>query len=80
MKSIVENGYQDNIKHLTNPIRCATILLKRTIMAEMAGVHMRMTEQQITFIKAQAAKKGVNSSEFVRALIDKAIIKDAKKK
>jgi predicted DNA binding CopG/RHH family protein len=40
---------------------------------------MRMTEQQITFIKAQATKKGMNSSEFVRALIDKAIIKDAKK-
>ena len=32
MKSIVENGYQDNIKYLTNPIRRATILLKRTNM------------------------------------------------
>jgi predicted DNA binding CopG/RHH family protein len=48
-------------------------------MAEMAGVHMRMTEAQLNYIKARAVKKGINQSEVVRNLIDKAIIKDARK-
>ena len=48
-------------------------------MAEMAGVHMRMTEAQLKYIKERAVKKGINQSEVVRNLIDKAIIKDAKK-
>ena len=45
-------------------------------MAEMAGVHMRMTEAQIKYISDRAAKRGVNQSEVVRTLIDKAIRKD----
>jgi uncharacterized protein YunC (DUF1805 family) len=48
-------------------------------MAEMAGVHMRMTDAQIRYITERAKKKGINKSEVVRNLIDKAIIKDGKK-
>ncbi len=47
---------------------------------QMAGVHMRMTEAQIKYISDTAKRKGVNQSEIVRALIDKAIRKDGQKK
>ena len=48
-------------------------------MAEMAGVHMRMTEAQIKYISDRATKLGINQSEVVRSLIDKAIRKDGHK-
>ena len=47
-------------------------------MSEMAGVHMRMTDAQLKYIDKRATKLGINKSEVVRALIDKAIRKDAK--
>jgi len=48
-------------------------------MAEMAGVHMRMSEDQLRHIKKKAEKLGVNQSEIVRKLIDKDIRKNGHK-
>ena len=43
-------------------------------------IHLRVSDQQLKFIDSVCKKKGVNKSEVIRTILDKAMKKNGHKK